>query len=172
LNDEALVAKAKMGDKEALISLIMTYQDDYYRFALIHTGNPDDARDALQDMIVILYEKIKRLQKDTAFKAWSMTILLNCCRRITRQRNKITWLDEIKEAVLPPSRQLEQQIDVQAALEKLSLPQREAVKLKYLIDMDYATMAKILKIPVGTAKSRVFNGLRNLKIMMGGSASE
>lgn len=169
LNEEALIKQARAGDKNALVSLVMDRQNEYYRLAFVHTGNPEDAMDALQDMIIILYEKINHLKNEAAFYAWSMTILVNCCRRITRQRRKLTWLDELSNSVFPPTNRLEQQIDIQAAIEKLSVPQREAIKLKFLLDMDYETMAKILQIPIGTAKSRVFNGLRNLKTVMEGS---
>lgn len=53
-----LVKKAKKGHKEALLELIMAQQDDYYRLALSYMGNPHDAMDAMEEMIVILYEKM------------------------------------------------------------------------------------------------------------------
>lgn len=168
MNDNTLIKQARQGDKDALINLVMAKQNEYYRLALVHTGSPEDAMDALQDMIIILCEKINQLKNEASFYTWSMTILVNCCRKIHRQQRKLTWLYELKDGFLPPTDHLEEKIDIQAAIEKLSAPQREAVKLKYILDMDYETMAKVLQVPTGTAKSRVFNGLRNLKIIMGG----
>lgn len=167
--DEVLVKRAKTGDKDALVDLIMAKQGDYYRLALVHTGNPEDAMDALQDMCIIASQKINRLQNNSAFYAWSMTILVNCCRRITRRPRLISFNQEIIEL---PSSDLEKHLDLITALEKLKPAQKEAIKLKYLLELDYETIATVLKIPVGTAKSRVFVGLRHLKTMLGGIADE
>lgn len=72
-----LVKQAKKGNKEALLQLINEQQDDYYRLALTYMGNSDDAMDALEDMIVSLYQHIAQLKKNEAFYSWSKTILVN-----------------------------------------------------------------------------------------------
>ena len=53
--------------------------------------------------------------------------------------------------------------DVTWALSRLSLPLREVVELGVLCDMPYAEIAGLLKIPVGTVKSRMSNALKKLK---------
>lgn len=59
---EAFSKKAQKGDKEALLKLVLDYKDDYYRLAYTYVENKHDAMDALENMIVILYEKINQLQ--------------------------------------------------------------------------------------------------------------
>lgn len=60
---EVLIRKAKQGDKEALVQLIMAEKKDFYKLAYLYMRNEEDALDALQDTIVILYENIHKLKK-------------------------------------------------------------------------------------------------------------
>ncbi len=64
---ELLVKRAKLGDKNALVELIMQQNQEYYRLAYAFLSNKEDALDAMEDMIVILYEKIHQLRKGDAF---------------------------------------------------------------------------------------------------------
>ena len=45
----------------------------------------------------------------------------------------------------------------------LSRKHQEVIKMRYFLDMDYKAIAKILKIPIGTVKSRINAGIKNLK---------
>lgn len=62
LETKKLVEVAKKGDKEALIKLIMDKKQDYYKLAFVYTKNNEDALDPMEDMILILYENIKKLK--------------------------------------------------------------------------------------------------------------
>ena len=62
-----LVKKAKRGNKDALVELIMAQQHDYYRLAYTYVNNEADALDAMENMIVILYEKIEQLNEPATF---------------------------------------------------------------------------------------------------------
>jgi len=62
-----IVKRAKGGDKEALIQLIMSQKQDYYRLAYIYMKNQEDTLDAMEDMILKLYENIKGLKEEQAF---------------------------------------------------------------------------------------------------------
>lgn len=62
----------------------------------------------------------------------------------------------------------ETKILLEMYLSKLNPIYAEAIKLKYLLDLDYETISVILNIPVGTVKSRISNGLKILKKMVGG----
>lgn len=168
-NINYLVGKAKEGDKEALIQLVMDRKDEYYRLAYSYTYNREDSLDAIQDMIIILFDNINKLRDADAFYSWSKTILINCCRRIVKKHNKVVPIDNSKESEYHEDyqgRELRQ--DIMACMTKLSSKQREAVILKYILDMDYETISRITRVPVGTVKSRVFNGLSKLKKLFGG----
>lgn len=165
-----LVKKAKAGDKEALLQLIMKEHEKYYKLAYVYTKNPEDAMDALEDMIVILYHKINTLRKEDAFYSWSKTILVNSCKKILKRRNKLLYLDQWEQ---PDDRNSiknsEEAMDLEGALNKLNEHQREAIKLRYYLDYDYKSIANITNVSLGTVKSRISTGIKKLKnLLIGG----
>jgi RNA polymerase sigma-70 factor (ECF subfamily) len=163
------IREASLGDKEALIKLVMDKKSEYYKLAYVYLGNKDDSLDAMEDMIVILYENIKRLKKPEAFYSWSKTILVNCCKSIIRKNKNVMPVDKHEEtAYMDNYDAKEQGIDIARAMEKLNIHQREAIKLRYFMDMDYESISVITDTPVGTVKSRISIGLDKLRKVFGG----
>lgn len=165
----ALVRRARKGNKEALIKLIMDRKNEFYRLAYTYTGNREDSLDALQDMIIILFNNIRKLKDPDAFYSWSKTILVNQCRAMLRKKGLFVDLDDRQEEAYTESYSLsETKQDIISYLNRLNTSQQEAIKLRYFMDLDYETIAQITSAPVGTVKSRIFNGLARLREMMGG----
>jgi len=169
LEIKQLVKKAKKGDKDALLQLIMKQQADYYKLAYVYMRNKEDALDALQDMIILLYQNISKLKKENSFYSWSKTILVNCCKNKLRKENKTTSLEQAAEEFIEHAySESEDRIVLEKHLSGLSEIHQEVIRLKYFLDLDYQTIAEILKIPIGTVKSRLNNGLNKLKDSFGG----
>ncbi|WP_339320592.1 sigma-70 family RNA polymerase sigma factor [Paenibacillus sp. FSL R10-2734] len=175
------VKKAKKGNKEALLQLIMSEKDVYYRLAFSYMRNAHDAMDAMEEMIVTVYEKIDQLKKEEAFYSWSKTILVNGCKKLLHKRNKLVLLEdwsttevrELGQAVnSDPYHTSEQQIDIKALLLHINEHQREAIQLKYFHDLDYQTIADITEVSIGTVKSRIYHGLQKLKDHYRGDVDE
>ena len=170
---ETLVKKAKHGDKDALVRLIMDKQSDYYKLAFVYMGNKEDSLDAMADMIIILYEKIHQLKKPEAFYSWSKTILVNRCKKFLKDKNKLVYLDTVKEHGCEAElKEKEDRIILEEHLSKLNEKHREVIRLRYFLGLDHKTIAHILKIPVGTVKSRIHTGLKNLRKSLGGDGYE
>lgn len=170
---EVLVRQAKQGDKDALVQLIMAKKEDYYRLAFVYMKNKEDSLDAISDMTVILYEKIYQLKKKSAFYSWSKTILVNCCKKLLKDKNKVISLDSIEEESCEAElKEKEEQILVEEHLAKLNDIHQEVIKLRYFLDLDYKTISDILEIPLGTVKSRISIGLEKLKESFGGDNCE
>ncbi len=173
MNVILLVKRAKKGNKEALLQLIMAEKGDYYKLAFTYMGNSHDAMDAMEDMIVKVYENINKLKKEEAFYSWSKTILVNSCKELLRKQKKLVLIDDWQvignESISSqPFIKNEQQIDIQEMLLHLNEHQKEAIQLKYIHDYDYKTIAKLTNSSVGTVKSRVFQGIRKLRDYYGG----
>ncbi len=173
METKLLVKKAKKGDKDALVELVMEQKNDYYKLAYVYVKNKEDALDAIEDMIVILYENIYKLKKNDSFYSWSKTILVNCCRKILRQRKKIVPIDSIEELSHEGDFENENnKILLDKYLSELGEKHQEVIKLRYYLDLEYKTIADILKIPLGTVKSRISQGLKKLEEKFGGEYSE
>lgn len=173
-----LVKQAKRGNKEALLQLIIADQDAYYRLAYSYMGNEHDAMDAMEDMIVTLYEKLDQLQKSEAFYSWSKTILVNRCKTLLRKKERFLPLGDDQETAFitltddNPYRYAESEMDMQVLLSHLNPRQREAIELRYVHDLPYQTIADMTGAPIGTIKSRISQGILKLKVMIGGDCHE
>ena len=184
MNVVRLVKKAKKGNKEALFQLVMAEKDVYYKLALTYMGNMHDAMDAMEDMIVKLYENIHQLKKNEAFYSWSKTILVNGCKSLLRKQNKLVHIEQwdtinensmddgLANSPSDPYLSSEQQIDIQTMLLHLNEQQREAIQLKYFHDLDYESIADMTNVSIGTVKSRIFQGLKKLREQFGGNDDE
>lgn len=168
MEDEFLIAKAKKGDKEALLGLIMNKKKDYYKLAYNYMKNKDDSLDAMQEMIVILYQKIHTLKKNEAFYSWSKTILVNCCKKILRDNKKLISIDLIGEESYETDASFEEKLTLEKYLTKLKPIHQEVIRLKYIVDLDYNSIANLLEIPLGTIKSRLHTAMTILKNSMEG----
>lgn len=167
--ETALAGQAKAGDKEALIKLVMDRKDEYYRLAYLYTRNREDSLDAMQDMIVILFDNIRKLKDAGNFYSWSKTILVNRCKAMLRKSGRVLTSDAAEEIAFQenyPAAETRQ--DILVYMNQLNKKQQEAIQLKYFMDMDYDTIARITSVPVGTVKSRIFNGLTRLRKLFGG----
>lgn len=168
-----LIHQAKNGDKEALLSLVMAQQADYYKLAFVYMKNKEDALDALQDMIVILYDNISKLKKEDAFYPWSKTILVNSCKNKLKKKKKVIYLDSINEEATDEIYEApDDKIVLDKYISDLSEKHQEVIKLRYYLDLDYENISRILNIPLGTVKSRLNAGLKKLKEALGGEYIE
>ncbi|KJF27119.1 sigma-70 family RNA polymerase sigma factor [Clostridium aceticum] len=166
---EILIRIAKQGDKDALVKLIMLQKQDYYKLAYTFMKNKEDAMDAIEDMIVIIYENIHQLKKEEAFYSWSKTILVNCCKKLLKSKKNIIPLEDIKEEAHEGNlQQKEDRLLLEEYLSQLNEKHQEAIRLRYFLDLDYKTIAHLLKVPLGTVKSRISIGLNKLKESFGG----
>ncbi len=164
-----LTEKAKKGDKDALLSLVMNEKDSYYRLALTYMRNQQDAQDMLQDMIVALYQNISRLRELEKFYSWSKTILVNLCKKelTRRSRSSGTGFDELVESV-DDTKKIADRLDIEVFVSQLSLKHQEVIRLRYYMDMEYSEIAELLQVPLGTVKSRINSAMTQLKALMEG----
>lgn len=166
MNIERLVRKAKKGNKDALLQLIIHKQDELYRLAYSYMKNEHDAMDVLENMIVITFEKVNQLRNNQVFYSWCKTILVNECKQLLAKQNRQILIDDLakfQDVSHDNTEEKQQQLEVNELLLTVSEIQREAIILKYIHDLDYKTIARITGVSIGTAKSRVFSGIKKLQ---------
>ena len=161
-----LVKKAKKGDKEALLKLILQERDNYYRLAFVYMRNQQDAEDMIQDMILSLYDNVKNLRKEESFYSWSKTILVNLCKGRLETRKRVIPVEGVKEESIEFTGG-EDRMDLDYYLGTLKESHREIIRLRYYLDMDYKSISELLEIPLGTVKSRVNTAMDKLRSAMG-----
>ena len=179
--DLLLVERCKQDDLDAYEALAARYRNRIQNYVARYSGCAADAEDLTQEVFIKAYLAIKKFRGQCSFQTWLYQIANNVCvdrfRRVKRERIAYTLDDpvgteegevgrEIPDTARGPeelaqSREVRDQ--VQKALTQLSEKLRPVVILHDLEGMRYEEIAEILKIPVGTVKSRLFNARMELR---------
>ena len=115
-----------------------------------------DAEDAVQQAALKGFERLGQYDEGRPFKGWWFAILRNACIDALR-RNKAARTRPL-DGFDPPAPDETEAYDwrgLEAALEQLSPPHREILRLKYFAELSYADLAETLSIPLGTVMSRL-----------------
>jgi RNA polymerase sigma-70 factor (ECF subfamily) len=141
------------------------------RYARALAGSCDDADDLVQDTLERAWAKSALWRGVSDMRAWLFGIMHNLhVDGIRRARPEIVATDaELPEiAVAPTQSEGLELLDLQAALGRLPVEQREILLLIALEDMSYSEVAKTLGIPIGTVMSRLARGRARLRALMEG----
>ena len=175
------VLSAQKGDQQAFEELFRLFQGTVYNTALQLLGNPEDAEDVTQDAFLRAWEQLPKLTAPEAFRNWLLTITVNLCRSHFRKASPPTEaLDaplEGDDAEEEPTREIaDEGVDaetivlqretarlVRRAVAELPLAFREVIVLHYFEGVELAGSAKILRVPVGTVKSRLARAREQLR---------
>ena len=142
------------------------------RYARGLTRASDRADDLVQDTLLRALTKLHLWQPGTDLRAWLFTIMhhqyVNTVRREAREAASVD-IEHIASTLTATSdptarRQL---VELDRALGRLSVDQREVLLLVGLEGMDYESVGQILDVPVGTVRSRLSRGRERLREMMG-----
>lgn len=141
------------------------------KFAFKLTRNKPDADDLLQSTIVRALEKKHLFQEDTNLFKWTSKMMYNLFVSGYRRKTKFeTQYDPEsyieRESVEAPQDTKMEFIRVSEAIEKLSQDHRDILTMICIKGMQYAEVAEILDIPVGTVRSRLSRARENLTALL------
>jgi RNA polymerase sigma-70 factor (ECF subfamily) len=171
LSDLDLVTKARSGDKRALEALVERHAPRVQKLAAQLVEDFEEARDAAQESLVKLCTRLRQFRGDAQFGTWLHRLVVNTCRdRIARQRVRRTEPLALEDAPAgdesDPSRLAvleDLRRDLGDALSKLSTDQRVAVILRDSLGLSYEEIARVARMPVGTAKCYVHRARARLR---------
>jgi RNA polymerase sigma-70 factor (ECF subfamily) len=179
-----LVKRCKQGDSAAMERLILRYQNRIYNVIFRICANVDDAAELTQDTFVKVLEKINDFQGRSSFYTWvfriAVNLTLNYCKRSVKlglrsldasdfgdyeqskkELKRFLSDDEPGPEAIAENNEL---CDiVMRSLMQLDDAQRTVLVLRDIEGMDYAGIAKVLDIKLGTVKSRLSRARSNLR---------
>ncbi|MEY4388753.1 MAG: hypothetical protein RLZZ432_472 [Chloroflexota bacterium] len=181
----ALLVAARAGDARAFEALFAPDLDLAWRVALRITGEPARADDALQEGLIAAFEHLDRVEPRN-LRGWFVRIVQNAARdgeRRERRRAAISLGAQRDErgagepggslaetldagAVGDPEARLEGRelgAALRAALDRIPEERRTALLLALVDGYDYAAIAEVTGVSVGTVKSRVSRGRAELR---------
>jgi RNA polymerase sigma-70 factor, ECF subfamily len=168
LDDELLVLRCQEGDAEAFAALVGRWQPRLWRHARRLTGNESTSWDVLQEAWVAISRGLIGLADAAAFPAWAYQIVSYKCRdalRRDRRRRAATevYFERMQSHEQETAGAGQQHNSLQEALEQLAGPDRALLSLRYEERFDTAEIARVLGIPEGTVKSRLFYARKRLR---------
>jgi RNA polymerase sigma-70 factor (ECF subfamily) len=188
IEDAVLVERCRQGDSAAMEQLILRYQDRIYNVILRMCRNTDDAAELTQETFVKIIKKINEFEGRSSFYTWAFRIAvnltLNYCQRSVRLGLKSLDIEEKKhnrqakrrlKEVLTDEKCPDPALVVQnkelceiviQSLMKLDDAHRAVVVLRDIEGMNYARIAEVLDIEVGTVKSRLSRARSHLRKIM------
>ena len=153
---------ANRGDESAFEALYYRYRDWVVRLAYRFTGNPDDALDILQETFAYLIKKLPHFHLTARMTTLLYPVVKHlAATRRRKERRYVPGEEILEETAAPEARQTSRE-DLTAALGALPAGQREVVLMRFVDSMSVKEIARALKIPIGTVKSRLHNALRFL----------
>ncbi len=160
-----LVESAKNGDKKAFDKIVQRYHNELYYTALGIVKSGWDALDICQETFLKAFSSLDTLKDVSKFRAWINRILINKCNDNFRRNKRVTVVDFIEnEGFFEDSK--EENIDLLKALSLLKEESRVILTLRYFQDLSIKEIASIVEVPEGTVKSRLSNGLKELRKLM------
>lgn len=173
--EASLLERHRQGDAKAFGDLYQQFEAMVYNLALRMSGNPADAEDIAQETFVRAYRHLNKFKGKSSLKTWVFRIALNCSNtRLKRRGRRLAHRIEDGESELeqavdagrsPEERALAADLSaaVRQGLDHLPVHYREAVLLRDFEELDYAEIAEVLGVRIGTVRSRIARGREQLR---------
>jgi len=179
--DEDLVARSKTGDTESFNQLIKRWERPIFALAYRTLGREEDARDVTQETFLRAFRALSGFKGDAKFSSWLYRIALNLCRDWMRKERRAPLvavpegveMEDLAaergptETVEDLAARAELGREVAKAMEFLPVEQRQAIILKEYHGLTFQEIADLMRCPLSTVKTRVYQGLATLRKQLG-----
>lgn len=177
LQEQKWVSAAKNGDQDAFSQLVLRYEKKVYALALRMCRNPEDAAEAAQEAFLSAWQGLPFFRGDSAFSTWLYRLTSNACVDLLRRESRHSAAagpsldDEELPLDLPDTaptpeaaaEQAELRELIEKGLQSLTLEYREVLVLREIHQLAYDEIADTLSLDLGTVKSRISRGRRQLR---------
>jgi len=181
-SDDALVMRARNGDRDAFSELVVRHQQRVWRVCRQYVG-ADDADSAAQDTLVKAYTNLESFDGRSAFTTWLTRIAINTSldelRRRRREGLKVDVGDDEEgydilagvadDTAGPLDRTIQRQAVERLAVLEGGLPdrQREIFRLRFYAELELEEIAGALDVHVGTIKTQLHRAVHRLRAELG-----
>jgi RNA polymerase sigma-70 factor (ECF subfamily) len=168
------VERARGGDHDAFTILLDVRLARLDAAARLILRDSELARDAVQEGMIRAWRDLPGLRDPDRFDAWLHRLIVNACLDLVRRRRRRVIEVELSPLDMPTATDSAGTIAdrevLHDALARLDPGHRAVVALHYLLGMPLPDVAACLKIPLGTAKSRLHYALAAMRTTVTGDA--
>jgi len=180
--DGEIVAAVLAGDSERFGELVVRYSERIYRFVVVKVKDRTVAEDLAQDAFVEAYRSLARFDGRSRFSTWlcgiALNITLNYLNRSPERKYSFASDAAMDTMASPASSPLDDTLraerlgTLQRLLDALPDDLRDPLLLVTLDELSYEEAGRLLGIPAGTVKSRVFRARRELRTAAGSTVTD
>ena len=180
--DEKLIKEILKGNESAMEILVKRHYDLVHSYIYRTTNDYNISYDITQDVFIKMMKNIDKYNLENGkFQSWLLKIAVNTTKDYFRSK---TYKQRIKNYdiekhqiedtlnIIDIISKKEEAIKIKEAVENLPKLQREAILLKYYNDLKIKEISTITGDNENTIKSRLYNGIKNLKKLLGGDICE
>lgn len=149
-------------DKQEFTRRVLAVEGRLYRIACGLLREPQDRCDAVQEAVLKAWRSLPRLRDEALLETWLTRILINECHNLLRAKGRLVPLEGVPEPPAPDGGDARLREALLALPEKLRLP----VLLHYMEGYRTREIARILRVPEGTVKTRLNKAREELRRML------
>lgn len=144
---------------------VVSSQAYFYRLAYGQVRDREAALDIVQEAIAKALDKAQTLREPNYLKAWFYRILINECMDYFRRNKNVVPIEEGFDLRAEPELDPGDRLDLYEALAQLDERERIIIQLRFFEDMKLEEIAKVTETNLSTVKTRLYGGLRKLKVL-------
>jgi RNA polymerase sigma-70 factor, ECF subfamily len=156
-------ADAAQAGEQEFEALIGPLVEPGLRLAYSMLGNRAEAEDATQEAITKAWRKMRTLRNRDHMRPWFLAIVANQCRNVRRTR----WFSIVRVPSFfqpaRPDRAADERLDVQRALARLPMGDRQVLFMHYYLDLPVEEIAVAFGISAAAAKGRIYRACRRMR---------
>lgn len=156
-----LVKQAMKSDTDAFLELMEINTLSMYKVARGILNNDEDTADAIQDTILICFEKIHTLKHPEYFKTWMIRILINECNRIRQHYRNLSMKEDFPD--IPRQDASLAEFEFKEMLGQVDEKYRVILVLHYVEGFKVGEIAELLEMNENTVKTRLARGRNQMK---------
>ncbi|MCY7946303.1 RNA polymerase sigma factor [Bacillus atrophaeus] len=152
-------------NKTLLVTCITDHKASFYRLAYSYVKNQEDTLDVLQDSIQKALASVDNLRNPNTVKSWFYKILVRTAIDFLRRQKKIKVMDDQTLEFLSHGKEdTYKDIDLHEALDELPVQYKTIIILRFFEDLKIEEIAEITDENINTVKTRLYRGLKLLRI--------
>ncbi len=155
------VRQAQKGEEAAFEQLVLRTRDLVSSIAYSILGHRSQ-EDAVQECYLVVLRRLGQLKNVEAFIAWLSRIALHEAYRVYRKNSRAAELPEVEPRGEDQVQDVVESLTLRIALGKLSQNDRDVLILYELVGLTHSEIAFALRIPEGTARSRLHTARKKL----------
>ncbi|MEE9431605.1 MAG: RNA polymerase sigma factor [Melioribacteraceae bacterium] len=174
-NENELIKEFLRGNEIAFNELVRTHQKTIYWHARRMVGNHFDADEVTQQVIIVLFKKLKNFKFESSLSTWIYKITQSRSLNLLRQKKVKRFFnmdDSIlqklgaKEDILTNFEDKERIGKVQKLLEQLPIKQKEVFVFRQFEQLSYKEISEITGTSIGGLKANYFHAAKRIMEMM------